>query len=299
MQAGFGLSLEDHQRFRFDIEKNQVTAVSLVGDSLVFSARGIFSSAGGSREVTLPSTLLEDFTDLAESDSGSILDFAQRWGRLGLCNHGLPATHSLPGVITQAKLFCDELSSEELEDWRLWARKFKALWRASMSLHIGEHADQKDWALVFPDSVWTEDFWLSLSKEGYLYPKTYWDSRDLIYEWGLLLDIINYYVDLGGLRLRSAWTPHALSSRIVPRLAFGCPFEGGLFGTLALQLMFAVSNTEGAAICTSCGRPFFPKRRPKTGQRRFCSRRECGRKAANRHAARDFRKTHPKLPSTS
>ena len=161
-----------------------------------------------------------------------------------------------------------------------------------MALHCGEHGDQKDWAVVLPDAGWPEDFWLGLNKENWG-PKGYWNSKQLFVEWGLLLDLINTYIDLGGVRLRFTWDPKNDPSQIVPRLSFGCPNAGALFGTLAIQLMFAVSNTEGAAICTSCGLPYFPRRRPKAGQRRFCHRPKCGRQAANRHAARDFRQTHP------
>ncbi len=240
-----GFSLEDHQRFKFDIEKSWVPDVVLKGDSLIFSRPG-------GREVMLPMTLLEDFTDLGESDSESIYGFAKRWGRL----------------------------------------KFKAIWSGAMALHCGEHGDQKDWAVVLPDAGWPEDFWLGLNKENWG-PKGYWNSKQLFVEWGLLLDLINTYIDLGGVRLRFTWDPKNDPSQIVPRLSFGCPNAGALFGTLAIQLMFAVSNTEGAAICTSCGLPYFPRRRPKAGQRRFCHRPKCGRQAANRHAARDFRQTHP------
>ena len=140
-----------------------------------------------------------------------------------------------------------------------------------------------------------EDFWASLSTAKYWGSNGgYWASKNLTVEWGLVLDLINYYMDLSAIRLR--FTFNLLRndpSKIVSRLSIGCPSFGSLFGTLVMQLMFAVSNTEGAAMCTSCGLPFFPKRRPKAGQRRFCDRPNCGRKAANRHAARDFRQNHP------
>lgn len=79
---GGGFSLEEHQQFRFDVERWPVPKATLENDSLVFSTR--------SKEVALPNTLLEEFTDLAEADGATICRFANRWGRLELCEHDLP-----------------------------------------------------------------------------------------------------------------------------------------------------------------------------------------------------------------
>src|SRR5688572_3901332 len=89
--SDFGFSLEDHQRFRFDVEQWPVPKAVVHNDELVFSV--------SSKKVALPPSLLQEFTDLAEADSTLICLFANRWGRLGLCEHGLPSTHLLPGVI--------------------------------------------------------------------------------------------------------------------------------------------------------------------------------------------------------
>jgi hypothetical protein len=281
-----GFSLEENQLFRFDVEKVPVEKAVLENDVLTF--------VGKAREVQLPNTLLEDFADLSEKESTAIREFANKWGRLGLCKHHLPATHTLPGVVrTEARLMCEEQPSEHVQDWRQWSKKFRILWRASMMLHVFEHADRQELEIIFPDADWPRDFWEGLSTKKLWEGKTYWESEDFSVEWGLLMEVLNYYIDLSGLRFRFRFDPSSNLSTIVPRISLGCPYRGRLFGVLATQLMFAASTTEGAAVCSACGLPFFPKRRPKAGQRRFCDRPLCGRKAANRHAARDFRKSHP------
>jgi hypothetical protein len=285
--SNFRFSLEDHQLFKFDLEQWVVPKAVVENEKLVFK--------GSSRKVRLPDTLLEEFASLADVDSNSICAFANNWGRLGLCKHGLPSTHSFPGVITNRwSSPCKELPSEELAAWRLWSRKFRVVWNSSMMLHLGEHGNPQDWEIVLSDVGWSLDLWRGALTQLGWGPGGYWKSKSLIVEWGLLLDLLNYYIDLSGIRLRFTFdTVGNDASRISTRLNFGCPLSGSLFGALVLQLVFAVTNTEGGAICTSCGMPFFPKRRPKTGQRRFCDRPTCGRKAANRHAARDFRRGHP------
>jgi hypothetical protein len=105
---------------------------------------------------------------------------------------------------------------------------------------------------------------------------------------------VNYQLDLGGVRLRFTYDFHSSQKKAVPHLSFGFPDDGALFGTLAMQLLFVTSNSEGAVKCSSCGTPFLPRKRPRTGHRHFCDRPSCGRRAAVRYASRDFRRKHPK-----
>jgi DNA-directed RNA polymerase subunit RPC12/RpoP len=95
----------------------------------------------------------------------------------------------------------------------------------------------------------------------------------------LIAQVINEWLHLGGVQPTFRW--------------FGGPprvqFQGALFGMLAMQLAFTVSRTDGLATCSACGAPFIPRRRPMVGRRRYCQ--ACGRKAAMRDAARDYRRS--------
>ncbi len=64
----------------------------------------------------------------------------------------------------------------------------------------------------------------------------------------------------------------------------------GLFGALAVQLLFECSRTGGLVVCTSCGTPFLPAgRRPRRDHNPYCS--ACGLKAAQRDAAARYRQS--------
>ena len=46
---------------------------------------------------------------------------------------------------------------------------------------------------------------------------------------------------------------------------------GGTFGILAFQMMLAVTNTHGLAVCTGCGNPYLRQnRKPQLGRRNYC-----------------------------
>jgi hypothetical protein len=60
-----------------------------------------------------------------------------------------------------------------------------------------------------------------------------------------------------------------------------------LYGALGVQIALAIARSDGVASCISCGLPFLPSRKPAKGRRAFCRR--CGKRAADRLAARDYR----------
>ena len=62
-----------------------------------------------------------------------------------------------------------------------------------------------------------------------------------------------------------------------------------LYGTLAYQLMIAVAQTDGLATCCACGKSYIiTGRRPNPDRRNYCH--SCGKAAADRDAARDYRR---------
>jgi hypothetical protein len=97
----------------------------------------------------------------------------------------------------------------------------------------------------------------------------------------VLAGAVNYWLRLGGVRPRFTWVP----DRPLVHL------DGdGLFGALAVQILFDCSRTDGLAVCSSCGTPFLPgPRRPRRDRNTYCS--DCGVKAAARDAAARYRQT--------
>ncbi len=67
---------------------------------------------------------------------------------------------------------------------------------------------------------------------------------------------------------RRAWRSPGLvdthSARAAASATYG-RITGGLFGAIAVQPAFAVAKTDGISICSECGRPYLPRRKPQEG----------------------------------
>lgn len=133
--------------------------VRVEGNSLVYSARSVRTYFNPDQ----PFEVLQSFIDLEGAASDKIVRFAQRWGVLGICEHGLPAIHN-PGVHTFAsspawKLiqryeyrdscfpvsWSDELWCEPLDEWGFWIQQANIIVRLAAELHAFRPGDSKDW----------------------------------------------------------------------------------------------------------------------------------------------------------
>jgi len=95
---------------------------------------------------------------------------------------------------------------------------------------------------------------------------------------GYLANRVNGWLSSGEVR------PYLEGRGRVLRVSIG---GENMFGALATQLLAAVTRTRALALCSSCGKPYSPRRRAARGRRGFCSR--CGLKAAWREAQRNLR----------
>jgi len=233
-------------------------------------------------EVTVGDNLLDDFVKLADTDSSSekIAAFARRHGVLGVCGHYadeslLPPPYQFDAS-PQLKLDCPPFDSEAvfhwepLETWRHLAREALALINISAQLLQGMPAKTEDWLFAFD---WYEDIFLEESET----------FGDVDGDKMVLVGHVNAWVKAAG---------------VFPILSFQAKkgFDvalasehGFLLGPLAMNLMFAVSRTDGPAKCSSCGELYAPDRRPKAKQRNYCSKcRKTG--APQRDASREYRR---------
>ena len=158
---------------------------------------------------------------------------------------------------------------EPLEAWRHFSRQAGALLSIAAAVHRGQPADAKDWAMFFEWNSEAQEKWLSGEWSD---PDVGFHRFDLglyLDEW-LQLGNVKVGVTLGKGDLRVGYQP------------------AGLFGNLALQLALTASRSAGWDVCMDCGMPYpVGKRNPQAGRRNFCP--DCGRKAANKLAARDYR----------
>jgi DNA-directed RNA polymerase subunit RPC12/RpoP len=106
-------------------------------------------------------------------------------------------------------------------------------------------------------------------------------ADSLEYQRIVLAGVVNHWLQLGGVRPWLIWTPDKPLVHL----------DGnGLFGALAVQILFDCSRTDGLAVCSSCGTPFLPgPRRPRRDRNIYCS--DCGIKTASRDAAARYRQT--------
>ena len=60
-----------------------------------------------------------------------------------------------------------------------------------------------------------------------------------------------------------------------------------LLGSLGVQLLSSLLRTDGFTVCSACGQPYAPTRRPRKGENHYCQ--ECGHRAANKYGQRRYR----------
>ncbi len=217
------------------------------------------------REESIDKFVLEDFLSLSEGKPEYILDFARKWGMLGLCKHGLPASHDLPTISIEEfnkQEICHPVGRELLEDWREYARLLRALIRIATRLRKRESGSTEDWAIAGQQE---ESLQSDLQKQQIL-----------------LSNVFSRLLYVSDIRPFIKWESFS-NSVAVP---FGYSPKSGLFGALALQALFIVTNKSMVA-CAECGDIFEPERRPREGEQSYCI--ICGRAAAMREASRRYR----------
>jgi hypothetical protein len=238
----------------------------LENDCLVWNPSGKFS------EKTPDKDLIVQFSNLALTESLGILRFARKWGVLGICVHGLPASHNseLP-FTTQAECPpCTPSGSESIELWRRFARIARAMLSIATQLHNVRRGNENDWLVLLQGGA-----------ESNL-------PTDIATERRLLKDAVNLWLELGNVRPRLEWD---FDVAIV--LAY--PLSSSLFGVLATQLPSFVARSEGLLTCASCGRSgtlsqlgITRFRRPRAGNRFFCD--DCrDEKAPQRFASKAYK----------
>lgn len=71
-------------------------------------------------------------------------------------------------------------------------------------------------------------------------------NRSAVYQRYQLAKAVGEWLQMGGTELLFTWSRSGRSIGLI----------GTTFGTLAVQLMFAVSRSQALAICSGCGQPY-------------------------------------------
>lgn len=235
-----------------------------------------------SAPVNPSAAVLNEFVGLGEATEERILQYAQRWGVLGICTHGLPYSHNPPvGDPTRDRAACvamrikdfdpskqdeSEQYCEWLDDWRRFSNASRSLLNIAARLYDKKPGLQQDWRHVV------------MCNPIFFAPRIPWWEPRVGVERFQLSAVMNDWLLWGNVRPTIEYERGSWSIKLKGH---------GLFGTLALYLCLTIGQTEGFAICTSCSKPYFPPRQPNPNRRQYC--RDCGRRAAQRDASRDYR----------
>jgi hypothetical protein len=213
--------------------------------------------------------MLDRFTRIDSARDAA--EFAQWFGPLDLCTHGLPWRHTFESdegfsdLWNPERTSCEPMSAERFSDWFKWVACARSILAVAVALHDGRLPAIEDWdPIVLAISPIDKDF----SREEYL-------TREGIDAAKLLLgDLLWSWLRMADVRPKFSWDPH-------PELYL----KAGTFGELGIQLMRAVSQGHGLVTCSGCGVPYMRKgRKPQAGRRNYCP--DCGQRAALRDAQR-------------
>ena len=263
--------------------------VRVEGDSLVYSARSVSTYLNPDE----PFEVLKSFIDLEGAASDKIVRFAQRWGVLGICEHGLPSIHN-PGIHTfvdspgwkliqryEYRDSCfstrrsDGLYFEPLDEWSYWVQQASIIVRLGAELHALRPGSPKDWQTMGYEPKWFRGFIGRGDKIPSMPPPI---SLGRV----LLAQYINDWLTITGVQPMFFWEQgkHAfyLGSWGIDRL----------LAVLGVQMLLLINRSSGYALCSNCGRPFFLRHRQSSARNVYCDSPGCGLKAAKRAAQKRY-----------
>ena len=221
---------------------------------------------------------LDEFIRIDQGPDSSIasrvLEFAKRWGPLGICGHGVVAGHSSRLGCTASssgrstQWFSHDVGWEPIEAWSRYIRHVRALLLLVRQLHEGEPGDRRDWddvEAVNPDvgpDVAMQAIVMELASPGWRGPipliNEPWKPDqlgDVAEERHAVGKALHRWLELGRVELKAFW----MNDRPVPSidLAFG-GFSRSLYGVLAVQIAAMMRSPKGIYQCVGCGMPFTP-----------------------------------------
>jgi hypothetical protein len=243
--------------------------------------------------------LVDRFAELADpadpkDPDRRILAFANRWGLLGLCPHGLGhhEWNEIPQASEPVRRRGCRMGREPLAMWRALAGAVRSALALADALHRGSGTLEHDWdrVLVF-HRLWAggevfpmdarnlgeratfapldEDSNIAatmLSRSSYLQHTRQHGRNALagfLYAWS---------------HVSKAMPVLDWQEKSAPEFRIATSNEHlGLFAALGVQLMGAVSRTVRPGYCDNCGDPL--GRTARTGKRNFCKKKRCQKEA--------------------
>ena len=139
--------------------------------------------------------MLNEFLTLQDADDEQIGAYARRWGILGVCHHGVPASHAAfaNAVERPCRLLREETDLyawEPLERWRYFSRQAGAILNLAARLHADQPGRPEDWQQVIT------------RKDR---PVPWWKPSAVRSERIMLGDVATQWITLGNVRPVLTW----------------------------------------------------------------------------------------------
>ncbi len=218
-----------------------------------------------------------------------VLRFAELYGVLDLCQHGLPASHNWSATtrgcypvgwdtrVSWETLIC----REPIKRWLYYAAQFRAVLRLVLAVLQEKAGADEDWALAMADYVSDGEERETVLVASERRPMEHRvPGRASTGQRLLLAEIINDLLALGGVRPSIKWARDEKESSF--------QLSASTFGLMALQLALISSGSHRLAICDGCKEIYVRKRRlPRPSQHGYCE--ACSPTKANRQRQSSWR----------
>jgi hypothetical protein len=276
--------------------------VQIEGDRLIWThVLDPWSDAETRARIVNPGPkLLDEFIGLSHSGNDEVVRFAMKWGVLGICEHGLPHTHSQNvHDFLDKQSYCElrllpspdafvRRGWEPLASWMYYSKQAQMMLRTAAWLHQGK---------VVEDCEAARSLGLPSLKERPFRERARAQMNRLkseVNHWLLIGavrpilcvdDKMTFRIELG--TKADSWNNQDAKTL----LPYSGEWQGTtLFGALGVQLMMAISRSEGLAFCSGCQRSYSPSRKINTARHNYCpSCRTAG--IPSTIASRRYRKT--------
>lgn len=244
-------------------------AVQLDGHELVWDVDATRRKGG---ECFPGDGFLEGFLALARASDEAVVAYADEWGVLALCRHGLPGASPRHFDDEDAPTgWCEPTGRESLDEWRRWSRLAGVLLEVSGAVATSKRLSSAVWPEFLPFAYGGVPVFAGAARgfEGLTAPRGVAGRRALVAQ------AVSYWLEAGGARVGMEWSTGAR-----PRLVIGSGAvpDAGIFGALGVELAGRCATAERLDVCDcdGCGRPFLltPKQRARLkqgpGTRAFC-----------------------------
>jgi len=255
--------------------------IELVDDALPWEL------AGPARFQEISRSTLNQFVNLWNEESVSILKFAKNWGVL--------AIKTIKGKDSVLYRPCGESMSEgsdPIHAWRYYSRRANAVLNIAAALRQDKLGDVADWGVIATIDETREAFKAAMETHRYglgwhMFPKPY-PGRNILEQGRHIIarevgSWLSFWREDRMQGLADFTVEWNLDSS---RWELKVNYHGFLFAALALQLALSVAGADSLYTCSGCGAPYVRElKRPKPGTANYCPK--CSKKGVAQRRAVD------------